>query len=182
MNIRRTKLPDGVMKTFKASPEKRVAVGLLSVAEPTERLTKPHFAKRGFASARIVFEWKNIVHSALAGNTYPMRISFPPGKREGGTLHVRVLSGSWALQMQHLMPLIIERINGFFGYRAVDKVTMSQGPLPPSLRRKVTFAKPAAPPVLPPEREQALEQSLAKVEDPDLRAVLERLGRQLYKS
>jgi len=47
-----------------------------------------------------------------------------------------------------------------------------QGPLPP--RRS---SKPPPLPELDEEGQKSLEASLAKVDDPDLKAVLERLGR-----
>ena len=52
-----------------------------------------------------------------------------PGGR-GGTLHVRVGSGALALELQHLEPVVIERINTYFGYRAVERLKLVHGPLP----------------------------------------------------
>ena len=68
---------------------------------------------------------------------------------------------------------MIERINVYFGYRAVQRLRLQQAPLPvpesPARRRP---ARPPhdAPPAIAPER-------LAGIENPDLRAALDRLGR-----
>ena len=49
---------------------------------------------------------------------------------------------AWRLKQQGMQPVIIERINSYFGYRAVARLSMIRGPLPP--RRDPA---PEAPPV-----------------------------------
>ena len=83
-------------------------------------------------------------------------------------LRVRV-GGAAALEIQHMEPQIIERVNGYFGYRAIDRLQLVQGPLPaPPLRRM--------PPPLDAARARAIETKVAGIGDPDLRAALARLG------
>lgn len=155
-------------------PEKRGSAGPRAVAEVTSRLTRKQLGKRGFIETALVSNWPAIVGPMLGLNTLPLKIVFPPRERVGGVLHVRISSGALATQLQHLEPLILQRINGHFGYGAVSRLQMVQGPLPP--RR---IAKPPVTPELDPQAQQSLEASLAKVDDPDLKAVLERLGRQV---
>jgi len=76
--------------------------------------------------------------------------------------------------MQHLAPLIIERVNRFFGYEAVNKVAFSQGRAP---RAKNNVQRPAAAPV-PAE----LGEGLRQIADPELRTVLESLAGKLAGS
>jgi hypothetical protein len=88
------------------------------------------------------------------------------------------VASGWALQLQHLEPLVLERINGFFGYRAVARLVLQQGPLPAlpgaagNRRRNEAAAAP-----LP--LDAALAEKLSTVADPELRAALEGLGRSL---
>src|SRR3546814_12844765 len=75
--------------------------------------------------------------------------------------------------MQHITPEIVERVNRFFGYGAVARVTIRQG--------EVAVAKPrVAPPSLKvPSLEPAtldLGDSLRSIADPELKAVLESLA------
>jgi hypothetical protein len=156
--------------------DRRTSAGLISVAEPVAKLSQPHFSKRGLISSRIIWEWPTIVGSALAISTLPIRASFQRGKRDGGVLHIKVISGAMALQIQHLVPLIIQRINGYFGYAAIERISIAQGGFSTPLRpvRK----KPAAP-ALTPAQEQDLASRLDRIEDPDLKAVLTGLGRHL---
>ncbi|HVI50981.1 MAG TPA: DciA family protein [Candidatus Sulfotelmatobacter sp.] len=155
-------------------PEKRGGAGPRAVAEVTGRLTRKPLGKRGFAEGALVAGWPAIVGAMLGQHTLPLKIVFPPTERVGGVLHVRVASGALATQLQHLEPLIVQRINGHFGYGAVSRLHMVQGPLPP--RR---ISKPPPPPDLTPAAAHALEGSLSKVADPELKTVLERLGRHV---
>jgi hypothetical protein len=152
--------------------ERRPTNGLVSVAVPSERVTRPVFGRHGFAGGALVVDWPAIVGSAVASHTLPLSIKFPPKERTDGTLSVKVDSGAFAVEMQHLEPLILERINGYFGWKAVARLRLRQGPLP---ERPAAKAPPAEPPATPPPA----QDSLARVEDPELRAVLERLGRRL---
>ncbi|MGQ9367197.1 DUF721 domain-containing protein [Azospirillum sp. A39] len=129
--------------------------------------------KKGLAFGALITEWPSVVGAQLAQRTQPDRLAFPRGKREDATLHIRAM-GAIALELQHLEPLIIERINGFFGYRAVARI-------------KLVHAAPVGTPALrpPPPRplsmdeEIALINATAAVEDDELRAALERFGRSL---
>ncbi|WP_096703172.1 DUF721 domain-containing protein [Magnetospirillum sp. 15-1] len=158
----------------KPSDERRT-FGLVSIAVPSDRVTRPVFGRHGFAGGALVVDWPAIVGSAVASHTLPLSIKFPPKERTEGTLVVKVDSGAFALEMQHLEPLILERINGYFGWKAVARLKLRQGPLPES----TTKAKPA--PAAPPQPDAPLPAGdrLAQVEDPELREVLERLGRRL---
>jgi hypothetical protein len=143
-----------------------------ALAASIERVTRPLFGKRGLADGAIVRQWAAIVGPDFARLTAPEKLVFPGRERAGGTLHLRVAHGAIATTIQHQEPVIIERINGFFGFRAVARLSLKQGP--------VTQPPPLDPPRktdLPPAEEQELSDSLAGVEDPDLRDVLESLGR-----
>jgi hypothetical protein len=136
------------------------------------KLAAPVLGRRGFGEAQVVLEWPSVVGQDLARDSLPVKLSFDraAGERVGGTLHLRAAPGA-ALELQHLAPVIIERINGFFGYRAVARLAIRQGPLPGA-----ALARKSAPPPVAAEDRAALERRLDAVEDPDLRAALMRLG------
>ena len=54
-------------------------------------------------------------------------VELPRGERRDGTLHLQVAPGL-ALEVQHREPVLVERINAFFGYRAVARLALKQGP------------------------------------------------------
>ena len=143
--------------------------GPRALAPTVARLIRPALARRGFAALSIVERWGDIVGPLLAARTLPERIAFPPGKREDGTLHLRVDGGALALELQHSEALIIERVNGHFGYRAVARLRLVQQPMPE--RRQPIRPAPAAP-----EADPALARRLSGIADEDLRNALDRLG------
>ena len=96
----------------------------------TERVAKPALGKRGFASGEILARWSTIVGSDLATFAVPLEVKFPRGKNAGAMLLLRISSGAAATMLQLKTPLILERVNGFFGYKAIDKIQAVQGPLP----------------------------------------------------
>ncbi|HJQ60583.1 MAG TPA: DciA family protein [Vineibacter sp.] len=154
--------------------------GLKSVGVHVARLTLPLAQRRGTATARLALEWPRIVGPEIAGHSLPERlIGAPQGdksnrrppRREGGTLRLRV-DGPLALELQHLAPQLIERINSYFGYAAVARLQIVQGPLP----RRPVPTRPVRPP-LDAAQARALQARLQPVGDAGLRSALERLGR-----
>jgi hypothetical protein len=144
----------------------RALAGVLS------KVTRPIFGKRGFAGGAVVTEWPAIVGRRLAAHTVPERIAYQGGERDRGVLHLRVDSGALATELQHLEPQLLERINGYFGYRSVVRLRIVHGPLPPAEAPQ----KPA-PRALDRTEEKDLADRLAGIEDDDLRTALEALGR-----
>ncbi len=128
------------------------------------------FRRRGFAQGRILTEWPQVVGETLAAQSCPEKLSFASDPGAGGTLHVRVSPGV-ALELQHLEPLVVERINTYFGFRAVARIAMVQGPLPRPEARRLR-RKPLAP-----EREAAIVETVADTGDGELRTALADLGR-----
>ena len=144
--------------------------GLRAVAAESDRVTGPIRQKRGLAEAALISEWPDIIGVALAAETVPLRIA-RGADGAGGTLHICV-SGALALELQHLQPQVIERINGYFGYRAIARIALHQGP--------IRARKPAArrPTTAPSEEDaKALATQLNTVTDDELRQALDALGR-----
>jgi hypothetical protein len=141
-------------------------------------LLRPALRRRGFAVSEILTRWPLIVGDSLAEMVAPERLRFPIGAKPGtggesAVLHLRVASG-FGPEVQHLEPLIIERINGYYGYRAVSRLKLVQGPLPVPPRRPDRSLPP-----LSPAAEQRLKQMVDGVGDPGLREALAQLGRSL---
>lgn len=146
------------------------AIGAALPAITAPILGKQGLGKEGVGAAQLVSEWPAIVGAELAGATWPMKLSFPRGERTAGTLRLRVVP-ALALEVQHREPMLLERINGYFGYRAVARIAIIQGPPP----LPDAPAPPVLRPLAPAER-RALDTSLDQIADPELRAALDRLG------
>jgi hypothetical protein len=131
------------------------------------------FKGKGLAQADIAARWPEIVGEQLAQASLPERLKYPAGRNAGGTLTVRVTS-AFAPHLQHLAPLIIEKINTFYGHAVVDRITLVQRPLPPRKQPPTRATRP-----LTPAEQAALDAQLASVQDEALRQQLAALGRQL---
>jgi hypothetical protein len=149
-----------------ASGEGERRPGLRAVAGAAGRVAAPIVARGGGGVfARLKAEW-----TAVAGNEFGPS-AWPEALLRGGTLKLRVDPG-FALDLQHRAPLLIDRINLFFGRAVVARLALVQGKLPlaaPPLRA-------AAAPLTHTEA-TALDARLAGIADPGLRSALAELGR-----
>jgi hypothetical protein len=139
--------------------------GLHRLARAVGKVTRTAFGRQGFAEARVLTDWPAIVGPDLAADCLPESLS------ANGVLRIRVAGGR-ALELQHLEPQLLDRIATFFGYRAVQRISLVQGPLPPR-------SDPALPKLraLDANEETALAADLETTADPGLRRALDRLGR-----
>jgi hypothetical protein len=144
-----------------------------AVSDLMPEIGRAAFRRFGFVQSSVVSRWDEIVGSRYAAVSAPESIRFPVGKKADGTLEL-IVEGAHATMMQHVVPEIIERVNRFFGYGAVARVKIRQGPV---LRPK-TVHKPAIPPSLKPVPME-LGESLREIADPELFTVLESLARSL---
>ena len=128
------------------------------------------FRRFGFVQSSIVSRWAEIVGERYAKVSSPESIGFPNGKKAGGALTLLV-EGAYAPLMQHLAPLIIERVNRFFGYAAVNRIVFRQG------RTPALQSRPQRPQLRAVPKE--LGQGLREIGDPELRACLESLAAQI---
>jgi hypothetical protein len=128
------------------------------------------FSRFGFMQASIVSRWNEIVGERYAQASSPESIRFPAGRKAGGVLTLLV-DGAHAPLIQHLTPLILDRVNRFFGYAAINRIVFRQGkpPAPPP--------RPQRPQLVPVPKE--LGEGLREIADPELRACLESLAARI---
>ena len=131
------------------------------------------FKRFGFVQSAVVSRWSEIVGERYAKVSSPESIRFPAGKKSGGVLTLLV-EGAHAPLMQHLTPIIVERVNRFFGYPAVSRLVFRQG------RPTVEARRPKRPALRPVPKE--LGEGLREIADLELRACLESLAARLVSS
>lgn len=159
--------------------DKRKGVGPLPIGDVLNDVAKTAFKKRGFAEAKLISDWPQIVGTHLAQHSTPVKMYFPKGKRQGGTLYIKAFS-SLATELQHLEPLIIEKISTHFGYQAVNKIKIIHGEMKQPVRKEENTDKEDNRPSAPTSKR--LEKSLSQIEDPELKAALARLGKKVLNS
>ena len=131
------------------------------------------FRRFGFVQHSIVSRWSEIVGERYGKVSCPESIKFPTGKKAGGVLTLLV-DGAHAPLIQHLTPMIVERVNRFFGYAAINRIVFKQGKPPAPAPR------PERPQLRPVPKE--LGEGLREIADPELRACLESLAAQIAAS
>jgi hypothetical protein len=129
------------------------------------------FAQQGFATADLLTRWRDIVGEEIAAHAEPVKLQWPRGDvehPEPATLVLRA-EGPAAIEIQHLSGVILERINRFFGWRAVQRISLRQGPL--MHRHRPDPVRPSDP-----EAVAEIEKELPEMKDQALRGALSRLG------
>ncbi|QFU15823.1 DUF721 domain-containing protein [Microvirga thermotolerans] len=153
------------------------------LAEFLDTCLGPSLAAQGFATSDVIVAWPEIVGERLAGFSQPLRIEWkrrgphadPEARPEPATLVVRVES-AFALEMQHLAPVVIDRVNTYYGWRCIGKLVLKQGPV-----RRTEKARPVPRPLTEADRKR-LSAAVGPIEDETLKAALDRLGQAIVGS
>ena len=139
--------------------------GFCAVGLAASKLAAPVLKKRGGgALVHLKADWPGIAGPEWARAAWPFALG------RDGALKLRTAPAA-ALELQHRAPLLIERINLFFGRPVAARLVLIQGsfPQPPA------SSEPAPP--LEAGAADAHDHRLAVIADPGLRAALARLGR-----
>jgi hypothetical protein len=142
----------------------------------------PVLARQGFGQSDVILNWDDIVGARLAAISQPIKMQWPPRPQgrspdatpQPATLAVRV-EGAFALELQHMAPVVIERINAHLGWRCVGKLAFKQGPIArlPARPGRGAAAQAAF--------MAEAENHTSNVEDAGLRSALTRLGAQVIE-
>jgi len=160
-----------------SSTQPRFKPRAVPLAELLDGCMSEALAKQGFAGSDVITSWGDIVGEPLATFSQPLKMEWPKRRRGEGpdarpdpaTLVVRV-EGAFALDLQQMTPLVIERVNAHYGWACVGRIAIRQGPVKRIAPRIVE--KPALDPALVRE----VDALLADVEDDGLKAALARFG------
>lgn len=149
--------------------------GPKALAQALPAITKRILGKRGLAEGSLISDWSSIVGEQVASRCIPKQLAFKrSSERREGTLTLRVESG-FATELVYLEQQLLERINAHFGYRAVAKLKLIQGPvIDPNQRRRKALK------TLSGKEKSALDAKVADVEDEDLRKALSDLGAAVF--
>ena len=137
-----------------------------TLSRSLHKLLKPLATAQGFADARILSNWRQIVGEEFFQFAQPQQL-------KNGVLTVSVSHGAVAMQLQHMAPQIMERINRYFGFAAVKGIRPQQTYFdmePPKERKNIVPDVGA---------ETRAEAQVQNVKDETLREALKRLGAQV---
>ncbi|MCU0947634.1 MAG: DUF721 domain-containing protein [Porphyrobacter sp.] len=150
--------------------------GAKAIGDLTPEIGRTAFRRFGFVQSSVVTRWPEIVGPTHARVCAPEAIRFPPGEKADGILQLVVIPAHAPL-IQQVTPEIIERVNRFFGYKAVARIKLRHGAVTPPAGAPAAKPPPSLKPIA-----MELGDSLRDIGDPELRMVLESLARSLESS
>lgn len=148
---------------------------LYQISEIANGLIDPILARRAGINTMLIGAWEDIAGPDFADCTRPERIAWPRRVSEmgdgfePGALTVACESAR-ALFLSHAQDQLIQRVNAFFGFPAIDRIRIVQKPVAAAGSARKPLPKLAA------NQQNRLSTMLGGVEDPKLKAALERLG------
>ncbi len=155
---------------------------LTSVSKTIMPLAKQLLGAKGMLEMEILADWTAIVGEELAQYSLPQKISFRKDERSNGTLELLVLSGAFAMEIQHRESQILNKINTYFGYDAVAKLKIIQNSCPENFlftKKPIDNVKKN---LVSPEEHNYITEIIKDVDNNELRRHLEILGEAVLGS
>lgn len=166
-------------KKFEINPEHRLS-DLTSLAKSVNPLLRNILGERGMIFMELLNSWEQIIGKQQARYCLPQNVTFKKGERTGGCLNVAVLSGAFAMEIQQQQRQIIERVNSFLGYPAIDKIKIFQSGNPENFlidKKPIDKMKKK---VVSKEDESYITELIKDINNDELRHVLQNIGRSVF--
>ncbi|TDE35972.1 DUF721 domain-containing protein [Antarcticimicrobium sediminis] len=134
---------------------------------------------RGFAVTRVLTHWAEIAGPDIATIARPIKIGYGRGGF-GATLTV-LTTGPHAPMLEMQKEQLRDRVNAVYGYNAISRVRITQTAPTGFAEGQAQFDAPPPKPRPEPGPEicKAAHETAGAIADDDLRAALERLGRNV---
>ena len=147
-----------------------------SLTEALSDVLEPVLARKTGMKLDLVRAWSEISGEEFSQTTRPEKINWPRPKDAENPFEPGILviacEPSAAVFLQHQLAPLLERINVFFGFHAIERIRLVQKPVLKSksqpLSREVKLTA---------EQATRLLRLIASVDDPKLRETLEKLGK-----
>ncbi|MEM7301856.1 MAG: DciA family protein [Pseudomonadota bacterium] len=153
-----------------------------ALSEILSRVVNPILEQRAGMNGDLVAAWAELAGERYAECSLPVKLIWPPARGpedrfEPATLLV-ACDPAQAVYLQHEASQIISRINFYFGFDAVVRMRIEQ-------RRPEQHVKTSASRRPPPIRasrndQQRVAAMIAVVENPKLKAALQRMGEAVF--
>ena len=133
---------------------------------------------RGFAVARLLTHWAEVVGDQTAAITRPVKMGY--GRDGMGATLTLLVSSVHAPMVQMDLPRLKERVNAVYGYNAISRISLTQTAPTGFAEGQASFA--AAPKSTPAPDPAIVAQAAATAEgvtDPGLKAALAALAQNI---
>ena len=96
--------------------------GLRPFSSSIPKTLKKHLRKGGYNYSNIIDNWTKIVSKKISDNCYPVTVKMKKDMKDG-TLVLNVIHGK-EIAVEYEKNEIMDKINSFFGYNCISKVTL----------------------------------------------------------
>lgn len=166
-------------KKIHISPE-RHSRDLESLGNVFIPIMKGVMSTEDFIEADVIMHWIDIVGEELAGFCNPLKTRFDI-KDNTRTLYLEVPMGGFALELRHREDYILEKVNAYFGYKAVHKLNINQN-ANMRLRKFINKECKKEERELDALEKKYLSELTAEIKDEKLREILTKLGKSVILS
>lgn len=133
---------------------------------------------RGFAVARLLTHWAEVVGEEMARATRPVKVGY--GREGFGATLTVLTTGAMAPMIEMQKEQIRVRVNAVYGYNAISRITLTQtAPIGFAEGQAEFIPAPAVAKVIDPAIRAAAAETAAPIHDPGLRAALEALAENI---
>lgn len=154
----------------------RKSFGMQSIDSKLTNLLSPLFSgskKEFIIINNLVKNWEEIIGAKYAKLCYAKSVSFDKTQKSA-KLTIAVYNAAVGFFLENSSEIILERIATFYGYRAISKIIIRQEP-------KIIASDEAIEFKLPQDQEKFLEEKISQIENKELAATLQKLGREIWK-
>jgi len=152
------------------------------IGETLSKVNKKYYSKFGKNEFLIISKWPQIVGTFFADHSEPDKISRVTEEFNDlnepifkNFLHVKV-SPAAAIEFQHYKDTIIEKINSFFGYKAIADLRLQQNFIPKAkVNNKLNEGKISV------KEKEKIKNEIAIIHDEELQKSIVNLGASIKR-
>ena len=153
---------------------------LTSISAVTMPITKQLLGARGMMQADLLTVWNTIVGTDMAAYSLPQKLVFPKNSRTDGCLTIMVPTGAFAMEISQNEQQIIDKINAYFGYPAINKLRILQnGAIDDYVFKKKAIDK-VKKNVVSDDEESYITELTKDIALPELKKAVAELGRAIF--
>ena len=134
-----------------------------TLVKDIQKIVKPFAFSQGFTEVKVLERWSEIIGEQAAPYIRPKSL-------KGGVLTLAVADSSWAQEVNYMAEFLAEKINTFFGFKAVKKIKVFQQYFVPKLKEEKQTLK------ISEHHKQKADFIVKGVVDDNMREVLSKFG------
>lgn len=145
------------------------------------KLAKNAMGKIGVDFGNLIIAWPNVMGTDFASKCSIEKIDFKKDERGNATVTLAVQT-YFATECQYQIPYLIDKINSYMGYQAVESIKLKQIMTnPKNLKSSSLKQPPLKTNTLSDTDKSAISSNIKIIENQDLKDILQAFGEAIYK-